>query len=373
MPNAIPNTIIPYDTLFEKYFIYFRDCLQSMKALVKTEKGVGAELIDVPKPEIGPNDVLVKVKTASICGTDLHIYFWDEWAQKRIHPPRTFGHELAGTVVEIGSDVTTVKIGDFVSAETHIVCGKCYQCSNGNAHVCKDIKILGVDVDGAFAEYVKIPETNAWKTSSEIPAQIASVQEPLGNAVHTVLSEPVSGKSVLVLGCGPIGLMAVSVAKCCGAYPVIAADINGYRLDIAKKMGADLTIDASKEDVLNEVMNATGGLGVDVSLEMAGSKTTIGESFKAVKPAGRVSMLGIALEPMEIDVSEDIVFKGLRIYGITGRRMFETWHTLKSLLESGRLDLSPLLTHEFRLDEYENAFALARSGKCGKVILKVSE
>ena len=344
-----------------------------MKALVKKEKAPGAKLSNVPKPKIGPNDVLVKVKIASICGTDLHIYFWDEWAQKRIHPPLTFGHELSGTVVELGSNVTTLKIGDFVSAETHVVCGKCFQCTNGNAHVCKEVKILGVDMDGAFAEYVRIPETNAWKTSSEIPAKIASVQEPLGNAVHTVLSEPVSGKSVLVLGCGPIGLMAVSVAKCCGAYPVIAADINAYRLDLAKKIGADLTIDASKEDVLEKVMKATDGLGVDVSLEMAGSQTTIKESFKAVKQAGRISMLGIASKPVEIDFSEDVVFKGVRLYGITGRRMFETWHTLKSLLESKRLDISPLITHEFRLEDYDKAFTLAKSGNCGKIILKVSE
>lgn len=342
-----------------------------MKALVKKEPGPGAEFTEVPKPTIGPKDVLIKVKTASICGTDNHIYSWDAWAQKRINPPIVFGHELAGKIVEVGCDVEKINVGDFVSAETHIVCGKCFQCLNGNAHVCRNVKILGVDVDGAFAEYVKIPEMNAWKTSTEIPHEIASVQEPLGNAVHATLIEPVTDKTVLVLGCGPIGLMSIAVAKASGASLVLAADINEYRIDLAKKMGADIAIKAPQEDLIERVMKETNGEGVDVTLEMAGSPATVQESFRALKRGGRVSLLGIPSKPIELDIPQDIVFRGARVYGICGRKMFETWETVRSLLESGRLDISPIITHTFKLEEFEKAFALSGSRMCGKIILNV--
>jgi threonine 3-dehydrogenase len=342
---------------------------RKMKAIVKVNPGKGAEMRSVPIPKIGPKDVLVQVKMVSICGTDLHIYAWDQWASSRIKLPRVFGHELSGEVIAVGDDVASVQVGAFVSAETHIPCGHCIQCRTGNAHVCKNVKILGVDVDGCFAEYVAVPEGNVWKNDKSLPLEQTSLQEPLGNATYTVLTDEIVGKTVLASGCGPIGVMAIGVARACGASTIIGVDIIDYRLNLAKKMGADFVLNDKKEDIVAKIMSITDGEGVDVLLEMSGVPSTIRKGFKVLRNAGRASLLGIPVLPMEIDLSNDIIFKGVKVYGITGRRMFDTWFQLSRLLKSHRLDISPVITHRLRFEEFEKGFDLMMSGNCGKIIL----
>ncbi|MGM0384134.1 MAG: L-threonine 3-dehydrogenase [Thermodesulfobacteriota bacterium] len=342
---------------------------RKMKAIVKVKPGKGAEMRSIPIPKIGPKDVLVQVKMVSICGTDLHIYAWDQWASSRIKLPRVFGHELSGEVIAVGDDVASVQVGAFVSAETHIPCGHCIQCRTGNAHVCKNVKILGVDVDGCFAEYVAIPEGNVWKNDKSLPLELTSLQEPLGNATYTVLTDEIVGKTVLASGCGPIGVMAIGVARACGASTIIGVDIIDYRLNLAKKMGADFVLNDKKEDIVEKTMSITDGEGVDVLLEMSGVPSTIRKGFKVLRNAGRASLLGIPVLPMEIDLSSDIIFKGVKVYGITGRRIFDTWYQLSRLLKSHRLDISPVITHRLRFEEFEKGFDLMMSGNCGKIIL----
>ncbi|TMW73283.1 L-threonine 3-dehydrogenase [Alteribacter natronophilus] len=341
----------------------------TMKAIVKAERSPGAKLEQVPIPEIGDGEVLIQVKATSICGTDVHIYAWDEWSQSRVNPPYVFGHEFAGIVVEKGKNVTNVEVGDHVSAETHIVCGECSQCLTGQAHICANTQIIGVDRDGCFAEYVALPAQNMWKNDPDLPFDVASVQEPLGNGVHTVLAGDVAGKSVAVIGCGPIGIMAVGVAKACGASEVIAFDLNDYRLDLAKKMGADTIVNSSTEDPLEEVNKLTGGNGVDVVCEMSGHPVAMNQGFKMVTNGGRVSILSLPVRPVEIDVTNDIVFKGITVQGITGRRMYDTWQQVSGLLGSGRVDVKPMITHHFPLEEFEKGFNLMIEGRCGKVVL----
>src|SRR4051795_4385596 len=244
---------------------------ETMLAVVKPEAKSGAEVRQVPVPNYGPNDVLVKVKVASVCGTDLHIYDWDPWAQNRIKPPLVPGHEFCGTVESVGKNVTAVKEGDFVSAEMHVACGKCFQCRTGDAHICQNVTIIGIDSDGAFAEYVVIPESNIWKIDPAISPEYASVLDPLGNAVHTVLSGEIAGCSIAVIGCGPIGLFAIAVARACGSSTVFALEVNAHRRDLAKKMKADIVLDPSKDDVVAEIMKHTNGVGVDVTAEMSGN------------------------------------------------------------------------------------------------------
>ncbi|KGG80332.1 L-threonine 3-dehydrogenase [Caloranaerobacter azorensis H53214] len=340
-----------------------------MKVVLKDKPGVGAVLAERDIPKIGPNDVLVKVLATSICGTDYHIYSWDEWSQKRIKPPRVMGHEFAGEVVEVGSNVKSVKVGDIVSAETHIVCGVCPLCTTGNAHICVNTKILGVDTDGTFAEYVAIPESNAWVNDKDVPVELLSIQEPLGNAVHTVLAGEIIGKSIAVVGCGPIGLMAVAVAKAASASKVIAIEVNEYRIELAKKMGADVVINPVKENVVERVLEETSGYGVDVVAEMSGNVMAIQQAFKYIKLGGRMSLLGIPSKNVELDLANDIIFKGITIQGIVGRRMYNTWHQVKGLLASGNLNLEPIITHKLPLEEFEKGMELMKSGNCGKVVL----
>ncbi len=341
----------------------------TMKALVKNQKDKGAEIQQVKIPSIGDREVLIKVKATSICGTDVHIYNWDEWSQSRVHPPYVFGHEFAGEVVETGSKVSKVAVGDYVSAETHIVCGHCPQCLTGKYHICENTQIIGVDRDGCFAEYVALPEDNMWKNPVDMPVEIASVQEPMGNAVHTVLSGDVVGKSVAIIGCGPIGMMAVGVAKAAGASQVIAFDLNDYRLDLANQMGATTIINSSKEDPVERVKELTEGHGVDVVCEMSGHPTAINQGFKMVTNGGRVSILSLPTKPVEVDITDDIVFKGITVQGITGRKMFETWQQVSRLLDSKQVDVSPMITHHFSLEDFEKGFDLMNEGKCGKVVL----
>ena len=276
---------------------------ETMFAVVKPKAAPGAEIREVKVPGFGATDVLVKVKVASICGTDLHIYEWDRWAQNRIHPPLIPGHEFCGEVVAYGDDVTSVKEGDFVSAEMHVACGKCLQCRTGEAHICQNVKIIGVDTDGAFAEYVVIPESNIWKLDPDIPQEYASILDPLGNAVHTVLAGEIAARTVAITGAGPIGLFAIAVARAVGATTIFAIEVNEHRRSVANKMKADYVLDPSKEDVRSIVMEKTGGLGVDVVLEMAGHPDAIRTAFDIVRRGGRMSLLGLTSKPISLNFS----------------------------------------------------------------------
>ena len=338
-----------------------------MKAIAKTKPGKGFEIIDAPIPKIDKNEVLIKVKASTICGTDLHIYKWDKWSSERIRLPRIVGHEMSGEIVEVGKDVKDLKPGDFVSVETHIICGKCYACKNNKQEVCVNLKILGIDIDGSYAEYVAVPVQNCWINDKSLPPEIASLKEPLGNAVDTVLSEDVSGKSILITGCGPLGLLSIGVAKASGAYPIIATEINEYRIKKAKEMGADYVINPLKEKVYEKIMEITKGNGVDVFCEVSGSESALIEGLKATSFGGRVSILGLFKDEIKFDINNLVVLKGLKIYGITGRKIYSTWYKTSSLIDSGILDISPVLTHRFKLEEFEKAFDLMEKGECGKI------
>ncbi len=340
-----------------------------MKVVMKRESKEGAVLAEKEIPQIGSRDILVKVLATSICGTDVHIYNWDQWSQKRIKPPYVMGHEFAGEVVKVGADVKDIKLGDIVSAETHIVCEVCELCKTGQAHLCKDTAILGVDTDGTYAEYVAIPATNAWVNPKDVDPALLSVQEPLGNAVHTVLAGDIIGKTIAVVGCGPIGIFAVAVAKAVGAAKVIAVEVNEYRLNLAKELGADVLINPLKEDPISIILAETGGLGVDVVAEMSGNGKALTDSLKYVKLGGRVSILGIPTHDISIDIANDVVFKGITIQGISGRKMYDTWYQVKGLIQSGRLNIEPVITHRLPLENFQEGFELMRSGNCGKVVL----
>lgn len=340
-----------------------------MQAIVKAEPKPGARLQQVAVPEIGLRDVLVRVRAASICGTDLHIYRWDRWSARRIHPPLVFGHEFCGVVERVGAEVTATREGDFVSAEMHLACGRCYQCRTGQSHICQNVRIIGVDTDGCFAQFVKIPESNIWKIDPAIPVEYAAVLDPLGNAVHTVLSGEIAGLSVAVTGCGPIGLFAVAVAKACGASPIFATEPHPYRLKLAEKMGATTVVDPSQADPVAEILRATDGVGADVVLEMSGHPKAIRQAFQMLRRGGRISLLGIPSKPLELDLANDIIFKGAVVQGINGRRVFETWYKMQALLKSGALDLSPLITDRIPMSDFERGMELLLSGNASKVLL----
>lgn len=340
-----------------------------MKAIFKSEPAPGAEVRDAPIPVPGPDEVLIKVKATTICGTDVHIYTWDEWSRSRIKPPMIFGHEFSGEVVEVGKNVKSIKPGDYVSAETHLACGHCYQCRTGNKHLCENVKILGVDVDGAYAEYVKIPEENAWKNDISLPPEVAAMQEPFGNAVHATLIEDVAAKSVSVFGAGPIGIMSAMVARASGANLIIIVEPDEYRRELARKVGFEHVINPLEIDPVEYIMDHTGGLGVDVFLEMSGAQKAIEQGLKSTRKGGRVSFLGIPKSHITLDFAEDIVFRGLKMYGINGRLMFETWYKVKALLDSGLVDLKPLITHRFTFDEVDKAMELLINRKAGKIVL----
>jgi len=341
----------------------------TMLAVVKPQAKPGIEIRDVALPKIGRTDVLVKVKVASICGTDLHIYNWNSWAQGRIRPPLIPGHEFCGEVVAYGAEVTSVKEGDFVSAEMHVACGKCLQCRTGEAHICQFVKIIGVDADGAFAEYVRIPESNIWKLDPAIPPEYASILDPLGNAVHTVLAGEIAAKTVAITGCGPIGLFAIAVARAVGAAQVFAIEVNDHRRGIAKQMKADFVLDPSREDARSIVMERTGGLGVDVVLEMAGHPNAIRTAFDIVRRGGRISLLGLTSKPVSLNFSEDIIFKGLTIQGINGRRMYQTWYQMTALLKSGKLDLHPVITDRMSMTDFSKGMERLTTGEASKILL----
>ena len=341
----------------------------TMKALRKMRAGRGLSMETAPVPAIGPADVLVRVKTASICGTDLHIYGWDRWSQGRIKPPLTLGHEFCGVVASVGEEVTAVKAGDFVSAEMHVNCGHCRQCRLGEAHICQNLRIIGIDQDGAFAEFVKIPASNIWKLDAAIPEHYGAILDPLGNAVHTVLAGPIAGQTVLVTGCGPIGLMSIAVAKACGSSTVFATETNENRRAMAKKMGADVVLNPAAEDAVARILAETNGTGVDALLEMSGNPTAIQQGFKALRAGGRASLLGIPTENVPLDLVNDVIFKGATVQGIYGRRMYGTWVQMTALLKAGRLNLEPLFGEREPLEKFENAFAKLQGGLAGKILL----
>ena len=342
---------------------------KTMLAVVKPEAAPGSEIREVKVPSFGRTDVLVKVKVASICGTDLHIYEWDRWAQNRIHPPLIPGHEFCGEVFAYGDEVTAVKEGDFVSAEMHVACGKCLQCRTGEAHICQHVKIIGVDADGAFAEYVVIPESNIWKLGPEIPVEYASILDPLGNAVHTVLAGEIAAKTVAITGCGPIGLFSIAVARAVGATTVFAIEVNQYRRRLAKEMKADFALDPTKDDVRAIVMEKTGGLGVDVVLEMAGHPDAIRTAFDIVRRGGRISLLGLTSKPISLNFSEDIIFKGITIQGINGRLMYKTWYQMTALLKAGKLELHPVITDRMAMKDFSKGMERLKTGEASKILV----
>jgi threonine 3-dehydrogenase len=341
----------------------------TMKALRKTAAAKGLRMESVAVPSIGRGDVLVRVKAASICGTDLHIYGWDRWSQGRIKPPVTLGHEFCGVVEQVGEEVEAVGPGDFVSAEMHVNCGHCHQCRLGEAHICQNLKIIGIDLDGAFAEFVKIPATNIWKLDAAIPEHYGAILDPLGNAVHTVLAGAIAGQTVLVTGCGPIGLMSIAVAKACGSSTVFATETNEHRRAMARTMGADFVLDPAGEDVVKRILEATGGTGVDVLLEMSGQPAAIQQGFKALRAGGRASLLGIPTESVQLDLVQDVIFKGATVQGIYGRRMYGTWVQMTALLKAGRVNLDPLFGERMALEEFESAFVKLQGGLAGKILL----
>src|SRR6201996_6924246 len=327
-----------------------------MQALVKTTAAPGMEMREVAVPTIGPTDVLIAVETASVCGTDLHIYHWDEWAQNRIKPPYTPGHEFCGTIAAVGELVQGLAVGDFVSAEMHIACGHCLQCRTGQAHVCQFVKILGVDGDGAFADYVKIPAANVWKLSPEIPREFGSLFDPFGTAVHTALSGPIASQTVAVTGCGPIGLFSIAVAKACGASQVFAIEPNAQRRVLARRMGAGTVLEPAEAEAA--IKQATQGNGVDVMLEMSGHAAAIAQGFRILRMGGRASLLGIPSRAVELDLADAVIFKGATVHGINGRKMYETWFQAEALIRDSGIDLSPVITHRLSLSQFDEAMHL---------------
>jgi threonine 3-dehydrogenase len=327
-------------------------------------------LRDVPEPKIRDNEVLIKVRRAGVCGTDVHIYDWDPWASGRCKPPFVVGHEFSGDVVEVGRLVTDVQEGDRVTAEGHIVDGRCLLCRTGNAHVCPYTKIIGVDRDGCFAEYIAMPATNVWHLDDSISYDVGGIHDPMGNAFHTALTADIPGSIVLVTGCGPIGLFAIGICRAAGASRVIASDVNQKRLELARTMGAHDAV--TPDEVEMKVRMATDDLGVDVVLEMSGVPAAIHQAFNLVRVGGRIQMLGIPTKPIEIDLPREIIFKGLTIYGVVGRRMYDTWHQMTRFLRSGEFDPAPVITHCFPMSEVDAAIAAIKSGEAGKVIFEIA-
>ncbi|MFD8500864.1 L-threonine 3-dehydrogenase [Amycolatopsis sp. NPDC059657] len=342
-----------------------------MKALVKVDRAPGLRLTDVPDPVAGPGDVVVRVLRTGICGTDLHIEAWDDWAAKTIEAPLVVGHEFVGEVVEIGRAVTSVRVGDLVSGEGHLVCGSCRNCKAGRRHLCARTRGLGVHTDGAFAQYAVLPEQNAWVHRNPIDLDIAAIFDPLGNAVHTALSFPVIGEDVLITGAGPIGIMAAAIAKHAGARNVVITDVSQHRLDLARKVGVDLALDVSDATIADAQARLNMAEGFDVGMEMSGRPEALRDMITNMSHGGRIAMLGLPASDVSVDIAT-VVLKMIQLKGIYGREMFETWYSMSVLLQAG-LDIAPVITHRFGYTEHEKAFATAREGRCGKVILDWTE
>ncbi len=342
-----------------------------MKALLKKKPGPGAAYEGAGDLAPKPDELLIKVHRASICGSDLPIYNWNSWAPERFKTPSTFGHEFCGSVEQIGKDARDFAKGDFVSVESHIFCGLCYQCRNGQRHVCRQMKIIGVDGPGGFGEYAVVPARCAWKHKDDSLKDLGSLMEPFGNAVYSVLVEEVACKSVLVMGCGPQGLFSIAVAKASGADPIVAVEGSKFRAELARKMGASAVIDPTRPNALAEALKAGKAPdGFDVVVEMSGAGPAIQMALKAVRSGGRVTAFGLPSKPVELDWANDVIFKGVRIHGIVGRQVFETWYKTDHLLRSGAVDIRPVITHTFPLKDFEKGFAAMTSPdkNCGKVL-----
>ena len=343
-----------------------------MKALCKTAPSPGFDLRDVPVPTIGATDVLIRVEKAGICGTDAHIYDWDRWAQARVKPPLIIGHEFMGRVAAVGNAVRSVAVGDRVSAEGHIADLTCVLCRTGEEYICEKVEIIGVDRNGSFAQFVSMPEHNVWQLDPAIPDEYAAIFDPLGNAVHTVMSAGVATKSVVITGVGSIGLMAIPVARAAGAATVYAVDVNPAKLELAMRLGADEVFLGSDPDLVEKIQKRTNGDGVDVLLEMSGSGSAIDSGLHMLRNGGRAALLGIPSDSVNLNLAERIIFKGLTVLGINGRKMFETWYQTQALVKSGRIDLSQIITHVLPFEEFDRAFALMHSGEAAKIVLDVT-
>jgi threonine 3-dehydrogenase len=343
-----------------------------MWAIRKRGPAPGLALEEVPVPVPADDEVLVEVEAASVCGTDLHIFRWDAWARHRISPPLTLGHEFAGTVVAVGRNVRHVDAGDYVSAESHVTCGACYHCRTGRAHMCAQTQILGVDRNGAFAQFVAVPESVIWQNDrSKLPPEIATLQEPFGNAVFALSHEDVAGKSVAILGCGPVGLFSIGIARASGAGRVLASDRTPFRLGLAERMGAHEVLDLRDvADAPAWFVDHNEGEHPDVVFEMSGAREAIVDAFRIARHGGRVILFGIPAQPVELDVAEELIFKNLNVSAVSGREVFATWYKTRWLLEHGVVDLRPLITEQLTLNEFERAFALLESGDACKIVLR---
>lgn len=343
-----------------------------MWAVRKERPAPGLDLVEVPVPAIRPDEVLVRVEAASVCGTDLHIYNWDDWARQRIRPPLVLGHELAGTVVEAGPLVRNALVGDYVSAESHVTCGVCFHCRTGRAHMCEQTRILGVDRDGAFAEYVAIPDSVLWQNDrAKLPPEIATLQEPFGNAVFAVGHADLAGKTVAVLGCGPVGLFSIGIARASGAGRIVASDTRLFRLDLARRMGAHEILDVSaRTDATAALVELNEDQHFDVVFEMSGAPEAIETAFTAARNGGRVILFGIPAHPVQVDIAEALIFKNLDVSAVSGRQVWDTWYRTRWLLEHGVVDLRPLVTAECGLDGFQHAFDSLASGDACKIVLR---
>jgi len=342
-----------------------------MRALIKDKPVRGATLTDLPLPEIGEEDLLVRVQAAAICGTDIHIYQWNDYASSRIRLPLLFGHEYAAEVVEVGRRVKQFRPGDRVAAETHVPCGHCFQCTTGLQHICRDMKILGVHLDGAFAEYAVLPAVCAWKLDPTISSEIGATLEPFGIGVHALSKTKPAGKKVIVFGCGPIGIYAQMAAHFSGAEVVIGVDVSGERLALARKMGADIVLNPKEVNVQDEVDRITHGAGMDIVVELTGNRGVVNEAAKTLRRGGEMVLVGLFSGPVEIDLVNNVIYKEATVYGVTGRIMWDTWWTAQSMLLTGRMDISPVITHRFDLADYDQAFVLAESAAAGKILFTI--
>ncbi len=344
---------------------------QQMAALVKRHAAAGMSLDGVAKPACGRSDVLIRVQKTGICGTDVHIWSWDDWARGRVHPPLVVGHEFMGMVEAVGEGVAGFKPGELVSGEGHIGCGHCYFCRTGQGHICRDVQIIGVDRDGCFAEFVCLPETNVWKLRPGIPHEVAAILDPLGNAMHTVMAQPVAGRSVAIVGAGAIGLMACKIARSAGALSVLVLEPQAHKRALAIDMGAQAAFDPRHDGWLDDFLRETpDGVGVDVVLEISGAVAGIRNAFQMVRPGGEVALLGIPSSDVSLNLSDSIIFKSVTVRGINGRLMYETWYQCERFLLEHKLDISPLITHRLPYRRYQEAFDLLRNGEAVKVILE---
>ncbi len=343
-----------------------------MRAIRKRGAETGLVLDEVPVPSPGPDEVVVRVEAASICGTDLHINRWDAWSSERVHPPLTLGHEFCGTVVEVGSHVRDVAEGEYVSAESHVTCGVCFECRTGRAHMCERTRILGIDRDGGFADFVAIPASVVWRNDrAKLPPEIACLQEPFGNAVFATSTQDLAGRAVAVLGCGPVGLFAIAIAKAFGSGRLLAADQVPFRTELARELGADDVVNIGEvDDVPAWFVEKNEGVGLGVVFEMSGALKAIHDAFAIVRHGGNVVLFGIPAQPATIDVAESLIFKNLTVSAVNGRQIWETWYTTRWLLEHGVVDLRPLITAELPLESYDEAFALLESGEACKIVLR---